>query len=105
MKIVMLSLIIQSARIMTHYLLSRSLGVSISASCFFLVVPLIAIMATLPVSIGGIGLREQTGVVLFGAFGMAESQAFSTEFLAYLVAVCSSLPGGILFMVRKKQIL
>jgi uncharacterized protein (TIRG00374 family) len=103
-KIVMLSLIIQSARIMTHYLLSRSLGVSISAGCFFLVVPLIAIMATLPVSLGGIGLREQTGVVLFGAFGMAESQAFSTEFLAYLVAVCSSLPGGILFMVRKKQI-
>ena len=101
-RIVFISIFIQSARIVTHYLLALSLGVSVFPIYFFLIIPIIAIIASLPVSLGGIGLREQTGVVLFGLIGMTAVQAFSVEFLAYLVAIGSSLPGGIIFIGRKK---
>jgi uncharacterized protein (TIRG00374 family) len=100
--LICLSFIIQSGRITTHYLLAIALGVSVSPITFFVIVPVIAIMASLPISIGGIGLREQTGVVLFGIVGMTSLQAFSIEFLAYLVAIITSIPGGVIFMIRKK---
>ena len=101
-QVVGLSVVIQGARIMTHYLLGRSLGVTVSPVYFFLIIPIVAVVASLPVSLGGLGLREQTGVVLFGGVGVAALQAFSMEFLAYLVAVVSGLPGGVVFVSRKR---
>ena len=102
LRVLCLSLVVQSARIMTHYFLGRSLGVTLSPVYYFLIIPIVAIMASLPLSVGGIGLREQTGVVLFGAVGIAALQAFSLEFMAYLVAVVSSLLGGIVFILRRR---
>jgi uncharacterized protein (TIRG00374 family) len=102
LRVLCLSIVVQSARIMTHYFLGRSLGVTLSPLYYFLIIPIVAVMASLPLSVGGIGLREQTGVVLFGAVGIAALQAFSLEFMAYLVAIVSSLPGGIVFMLRRR---
>ena len=101
-RVVMLSIAVQSARIMTHYLLGRSLGIALSPIYYFLLIPIIAVVASLPVSMGGLGLREQSGVILFGIFGVHTLQAFSMEALAYLLSVVTSLPGGITFVVRKK---
>lgn len=100
-RVVGISCIVQSARILMHYLIGRSMGIAISPLYFFLFIPIIAIMAGLPISLGGIGIREQTGVLLFGLVGMTASQAFSVEFTAYLVAVASSLPGGVIFAGRQ----
>ncbi len=97
-----LSTCIQSARILTHYLVGRALGVTISPALFFLIIPIVAIMASLPISLGGVGLREQSGVVLFGNVGMLPQVAFSMEFIAYLVTIVSSLPGAMIFILRKR---
>jgi glycosyltransferase 2 family protein len=97
------SAVIQTGRIYTHYLLARALGTSISPAYFFLVIPIVAMAASLPVSFGGIGLREQTGVVLLGAAGMTPAQAVSVEFLAYLAAIVTSLPGGVLFILSRRR--
>ena len=99
-RIILISFAVQSARIATHYLVARSLGILISPIYFFLFIPIIAIMATLPISIGGIGLREQTGVVLFGLVGMTAVQAVAVEFISYLVAIGTSIPGGIVFAFK-----
>lgn len=101
MRILFLSIIIQSARIIMHYLVARSLGVNIAVSFFFLIIPFIAIIASLPVSFGGIGVRESAGMFLFGIIGLAEGFAVTIEFLAYVIAVVSSIPGGILFISRR----
>jgi len=100
-QVILLSLVIQSLRILTHYVLARSLGVNVSPAAFFIIVPVIAIAASLPVSFGGIGIREQTGIILFALVGISEVKAFSIEFMAYLIAIISSVPGGIIFITRK----
>jgi len=100
-KVLAVSCIIQSLRILTHYMIARSFGVSVSPVNFFLIVPVIAIVASLPVSFGGIGIREQTGVILFGMIGISAIKAFSIEFIAYIVAVIASLPGGVIFTIRR----
>lgn len=101
--ILIISIFVQGTRILTHYLLARSLGIHVSPYYFFLFIPIIAIIAALPISMGGLGVREQTGVLLFAAIGIAESHAVSIEFMAYLVAVFTSLPGGLVFMFRKQK--
>lgn len=102
LRVVGLSIAIQSFRVMTHYFLGRSVGITSSPIYYFLLIPVIAVVASLPISVGGLGLREQSGVVLFGVLGVQPIQAFTMEALAYLVAVFLSLPGGIVFVVRKK---
>jgi hypothetical protein len=43
------------------------------------------------------------GMILFSTLaGIKNDLAVSIEFLAYLVAIFSSVPGGIIFIVRKK---
>ncbi len=101
-RIGVLAIVTQSARIMTHYCLGRSVGMTLSPLYFFLLIPIIAVVASLPVSVGGLGIREQSGVVLFGLLGIHTIQAFTMEALAYFIAVVSSLPGGLIFMVRRK---
>ena len=101
-RVITISLVVQSCRILTHYFLARSLGVQVSMLYFFLFIPIIAIIASMPISLGGLGVREQTGVLLFATAGMASSQAASMEFLAYLVAIVTSIPGGFVFAFRRK---
>ena len=102
-EVLFISFWIQSARILMHYLLAMALGCTVSVIYFFMFVPIIAIIASLPISLGGIGMREQSGVLLFATAGMAGSDAFTMEFLAFIVAVVSGLPGGILFILRKQS--
>jgi uncharacterized protein (TIRG00374 family) len=102
--VLMISLIVQAARILTHYLLCRALGLSTPVTYFFLFIPAVAILASLPVSIGGLGIREQTAVILFASAGMAGGDATVMEFLAYLVGILTSLPGGLIFALRRRII-
>lgn len=101
-RLIGLSVVVQSLRIMMHYAIAVSLDVKAAPLSFFLIVPIIAIVASLPISLGGIGLREQTGIILFAGIGIAALQAFTIEFMAYVLAVISSLPGGLIFLARRK---
>ena len=49
---------------------------------------------------GGVGVREGAGVVLFGLAGVPGHDAFSIEFITYLLSVVISLSGGVIFLSR-----
>lgn len=100
MRILSIALVVQVLRITTIYLLSRAVGVTVSPLYFLLFVPVIAIAASVPVSIGGLGVREKLGMILFASAGVEGELSFTFLFMAYLVAVFTSLPGGIIFSVR-----
>jgi len=96
------SLIIQLLRISSHYIAALSLNINnISIWYFYIFVPVIFVTALLPISIGGLGIRESMGVVLFGYVGITSGLAFSIEFVAYLIGVFASVPGGIAFSLRR----
>jgi uncharacterized protein (TIRG00374 family) len=94
------ALVVQVARIGVHVLVARSFGLNIALPYFFLFVPLLAVIISLPISFNGIGLREGAGVVLFGLVGVGRAAAFSLQFTTYLVAVAVSLLGALIFLVR-----
>ncbi len=100
LKLLSVALVVQVARVCVHALVARSLGLSIPLPYFFLFVPLLAVIVSLPISFNGIGVREGAGVVLFGLVGASRAQAFSLQFTTYLVAVAVSLLGGVVFLAR-----
>lgn len=103
--IIIISLIIQIFRILVHYFAALSVGLRGHLKYFFLFIPIIALLASLPISIGGIGIREGSGVALFSNITSFQAERIvAMELLAYLIGLLSALPGGIVFMVRKEQI-
>jgi len=91
---------VQVARVGVHMLVARALGIDLPATYFFLFVPLLAVIVSLPISLNGIGVREGAGVVLFGLVGLDQTRAFSLQFATYLVAVAVSLLGGLVQLAR-----
>jgi glycosyltransferase 2 family protein len=94
------ALVVQLMRIGVHALVARAFGLHIELTYFFLFVPLLAVIVSLPISFNGIGVREGAGIVLFGWVGVDRASAFSLQFTTYLVAVAVSLLGALVFLAR-----
>jgi len=99
-KMLLVALVTQVMRIGVHVLVARSLGLDVPLVYFFLFVPLLAVVVSLPISLNGIGVREGAGILVFGLIGVDRAHAFSLQFTTYLVAVAVSLLGGLVFLVR-----
>jgi len=103
-KVILLTLTIQSLRILTHVAVAAALGIhpgTREMAHFFVFVPLLGLVMMLPISINGLGLREGAGILLFTRIGFLEAEAFVMEFLTYVVMVGVSLIGGVLFLRRQ----
>jgi uncharacterized protein (TIRG00374 family) len=97
--IFLFSLAVQFLRLTTHLLVALGLGFTLSGEQvlqLLVLIPLLAISLTLPVTINGIGLRESVSANLLIWAGLAAGQAVAMEVAAYLVQVVFSLQGGIL---------
>jgi len=98
----LLSIIIQLLRISVHYCMAHSLSLEINFLYFLIFIPVISILVLLP-SIGGVGIREQAAVFLFGSIGILPVKASTIVFLAFLTGILASLPGGIFFIFRNHK--
>jgi len=102
--IFLFSVVVQLLRLATHLLVALGLGFSLSpeqALQLLVLIPLVAISLTLPITINGIGLRESVSANLFVWAGIAAGQAVAMGVAAYLVQVVFSLQGGILLWLGK----
>ena len=106
-QVILLSVAIQFLRIYVHYLCARAIGFDVSLVYFLLFVPLIALAAVVPVSFGGLGVRESTGRFLFATVASlkvidpAGSLAVATQLLASLVGILVGLIGGLMFALTR----
>jgi uncharacterized membrane protein YbhN (UPF0104 family) len=100
LELLCVAIVVQVMRIGVHILFAHALGLHVDAAYFFLFVPLLAVIVSLPISLNGIGVREGAGILLFGMVGLDRASAFALQFGTYLVAVGVSLIGGLVFLVR-----
>ena len=103
LRLFVFSLGVQALRVAVHYLVGRSLlgDACPAAGDFFLVIPPLAFALTLPITLGGLGLREGLALPLFAPLGVSGEGAVAIEFLAYLLMLAVSLVGGLLFLLRR----
>ena len=99
-KVALLSALIQFLRIGVHALVAASLGLlSVSNfQYFFIFVPVIAMLMTIPLPFG---VREAAGGALFALAGFPVDAAFVMGFLATLVGLGASFLGGLFFVIDK----
>jgi uncharacterized membrane protein YbhN (UPF0104 family) len=99
-----LSVLIQALRVTTHILVGLALGMHIDVILlcqFFVFIPLLSLAMIPPITINGLGIREGLGIVLFASAGLAEADAFTLEFLTYVISVAVSLLGFLYFVARR----
>lgn len=94
------SLVFNLSLIATQAYLGRAVGVHLSLWYFFLFVPILSSLLTVPISISGFGVREGGYVVLFGQAGVAAPQAVAMSLLFYAVNAITGLVGGALYLAQ-----
>jgi uncharacterized protein (TIRG00374 family) len=99
-RLLLFGVLIQVTRVSMHVCVARGLGLTVPASAIFVLVPILASIVMLPISLNGIGIREGAAVVLFRPVGLSGGQAFSFQFLTWVLSVLVSLVGGLLFILR-----
>jgi len=99
------SLFVQALRVTVHYAVGQALlGPGNPAlPGYFLVVPPLAFALTLPLTLGGFGLREGLALPLFAPLGVSGEAAVAIELVAYLLMLAVSLLGGLLFLSRRRR--
>ena len=96
-KVFGLSILIQISRISVHFLCGHAVGIDLDFAYFALFVPVIEIIASLPISFGGVGVRETVAFVLFASAGISEATVVSYTLLATATGFTGAIPGGIAF--------
>lgn len=101
--LIAISAFLQILEAVVFYLFGLGVGVELKFVTYVLIVPMIYVAASLPLSIGGLGVREAAAVTLFMAVGMSEGDAGAVAFLYIPVLIFSSLPGLIYFILLKNH--
>ena len=96
--IVLYSAAAQLFAVLVYYILAKGLGVDISIQIILVVVPLAFMAAALPISIGGMGVRELATVGLLMRFGIAENDAAAVALFYIPVLLLASLPGLYIYL-------
>jgi glycosyltransferase 2 family protein len=96
-----LSMILQANVVMHYYFFARGLNLTVPLYNFFLIVPLVVLIMTIPVSINAIGVREHTFAFFFAAFGVSKVEAIALAWLVYGVVIFQGVLGGIIYALRK----
>jgi len=96
-----LSLIIVLTYITTYIICAFSLDLDIDIISFFVFAPIILFSMTLPVSIGGWGIREVTALVISFLLGLSVSSSVTVAIVYGLTNLICSLP-GIYFLIHRE---
>lgn len=90
--------------VVTNWLIAFSMGIPVPFSAMSSVVCLATVVLMLPLTINGIGIRENAFVAMLALLGIAPEAALAVSIVNFLVVVLSSLPGGVCYSMLKKEI-
>lgn len=94
LKTLLLSTAFQASEIWIFYYFGSLLQIDVPISFYLFVVPLVYLSTVLPISLGGVGVREGVLVWLFAMIGTPASDAVLLAFLVYLNRIVVAVLGG-----------
>jgi uncharacterized membrane protein YbhN (UPF0104 family) len=85
------------------FAIAASLKIDVSIlACVALLQP-VALLAALPISVGGWGVRETTMIVLLGLIGVTPSAALVLSVQLGILSLLAVLPGGAVWLLRRAK--
>ena len=101
--IFILSVIMQLLGCFTYVLIARSINVTLSIYDAFIVIPLISIISTIPLSLAGWGVREGAAIFIMKYCAISNGDALTISIIFGILQIFSSIPGLILFTFKKNS--
>ncbi|MBN1298492.1 MAG: flippase-like domain-containing protein, partial [Actinobacteria bacterium] len=86
--------------ITSYYFANLYAGINLGFGSFFFLNPIIILSSNIPVSVGGIGVRENITVVILKQFGIAESDAVIFTLVILSIIILNTLIGGIIYLFK-----
>lgn len=101
--LLLISAFAQLTDVIITSLLAEYFHLDIGFSELLIVIPIVYFATILPISVGGLGVREGAMVVLLAAFSVDETTAIIMAFSLYLTKLLVGLLGGLLYLLTGKQ--
>lgn len=92
------SMLIQALYILVWMELARAFGIAVPWLAFLIYVPFISLAAMLPVTLGGLGVREGSWTLLLSAHGIAGGDAVAFSLAYYFAGLLIGLIGAAIFV-------
>jgi len=96
-------LVVQVGGVLSVACIGRALGVQVGLPTWFMVVPLVNLAMLLPISIGGVGVREGMMSLLLAPSGVSPETAVAVGMLTLLTAVACGLVGGMAMLSESRS--
>lgn len=97
---VLLSVLVRVVWSLGCYVIVLAMSLPLSFSMVLAIVSLVDLIRMLPISVGGLGVREWTMIVLFANIGIAREQALLFSLLAFAPVLLTAIVGGIIYVSR-----
>jgi hypothetical protein len=94
-----LSFLAQVISPISIYFIALSLGIKIKIIYFFIFLPIIGAILLLPISIAGIGLREQLFKLYFGKVGVTPQLSVALSLLSFSFILIYGAIGGLIYVL------
>ncbi len=98
-KNVLLSVLIQTISPIVTYIIAVSLGIQVNIIYFFIFLPVIGAITLLPISLGGLGLRDATTIFFFAKIGVSKDLAFAMSLLSFTFLLMYGSIAGLIYFV------
>jgi uncharacterized protein (TIRG00374 family) len=99
----LLSLLVQFVSGFIWFFVGLSISISRSILYYFLYIPVIGVITMIPITVGGLGMRENMFVNIFSSVaGIAREKALAISGLYLIINLIFALIGGVLFLFAKR---
>lgn len=98
-----LSIIIQAISPFTFFVLSLSIGLKVNIIYFFIFLPIIGAITLLPISLGGLGLRDATTIFFFAKAGVSRDFSFAMSLLIFCFILVIGAAGGLVYVLTLRH--
>jgi hypothetical protein len=95
-----LTLAVQAVRVLAIWLCGRAAGVELSPRPFYVMGPLLFLVALIPFTVNGLAVRESLFVAFLGGLGVPANEALVTGLLYFLLSIALAVPGALILAVE-----
>jgi uncharacterized protein (TIRG00374 family) len=96
----LLSLVLQFNVVLMHLLVGKAVGIDVGFVGYFYVVPIAFFVMLIPLTINGIGVRENMFAYMLGGLGVASQDAVALAILVYALFLVHGVLGGVVLAIR-----
>jgi uncharacterized membrane protein YbhN (UPF0104 family) len=97
------SVLMQVVAVLIYMALFKAVGVSISLSLAFVVIPATVLITAIPISFNGIGIREWS-LLSLTVYTINSEQVLASLLLIYAVAILQAIQGGIFYFTLHDRV-